>query len=334
MQYTIPPEAPQDAEVLHDVGPKGRVMPWHRTKEQTQIVAMAFRLMDPNVVPFTVAERIEHCADELHFEKDTEGRLRLKKAHFCRVRLCPMCQWRRALKYYGQMRQIVEWLREQRAQQHAKPYEWVLLTLTTKNVPGSELSQELTAQAEAWGRLTKRKEWRAAIQGALRTTEITYNARENTYHPHMHCMLAVMPSYFTGRTYISQERWRALWASAARLGYDPSVDVRRVKSIEGGVAEVAKYATKPSDYIRTSDVDAMVDTLETLHLACTGRRFAAYTGVCRQARQALALDDAEEGDLVHLTGDEAADETSGPSWTWLWYQGPKLYLGGKGGTTK
>lgn len=318
-------------DVLQDVSPSGRKVPWAAHKQASQTLAVALSFTHPDI-----ARRMEGCADRLTFRRDwadpaQPGRLRLAQAYFCRARLCPMCQWRRSLKMHGQVRACLERLEADRLASGQKPYRFALLTLTVRNCSGDDLKITLDTLQQGWQRLTRLQPFKAAIKGYVRATEITYNRQEDTYHPHMHVLLAVLPSYFTGRTYISQERWRALWHDAARLGYDPSVDVRKSSDDAAAVAEVAKYATKPGDYLIPSDIDRMAEVLDTLQRSCAGRRFASWGGVLRTAHQALGLDDAEDGDLVHVGPDAGESDAGAALWSWDWYTGPHLYISSEQG---
>ncbi|MTL76631.1 hypothetical protein GMA27_13545, partial [Turicibacter sanguinis] len=76
------------------------------------------------------------CGTYLEFDFDPiTGVRKLRKANFCKLRLCPMCIKRRQKKIYGQMSQIMNVLE--------KDYAFVFLTLTQKNVIGDELPEEL-----------------------------------------------------------------------------------------------------------------------------------------------------------------------------------------------
>lgn len=344
MQYTIPHDARQDdraeslgalwcapGDVLQDVSPSGRTIPWAKQKAASQIVAIGMANKYPDI-----AVRMHGCADRLTFRRDwtdpvKPGRLRLAVAHFCRARLCPMCQWRRSLKMHGQVKQCIEYLAEQRTAAGKQPYRYSLLTLTVRNCEGYELSPTLDIMQRGWQRLTRLKKFRAAVQGYIRSTEITYNKTEHTYHPHMHVLLAVLPSYFTGRTYINQATWCKMWRAAARLNYNPSTDIRRASGDSDAIAEISKYATKPGDYIMPSDIDSMESILDTLQSNCAGRRFASWGGVLKKAHQQLQLDDAEDGDLVHISADAGESEAGAALWSWDWYIGPHLYIAAEKG---
>ena len=68
------------------------------------------------------------------------------------------------------------------------------------------------------------------MMGFLRATEVTRNELMDTYHPHIHVLLFVSPTYFKNKeNYISQDEWTELWKKSAKLDYYPIVDVRAIK---------------------------------------------------------------------------------------------------------
>lgn len=303
---------------LVDPDRRGRPRPWHQHKQEAQVLAVAYDMIEQH----PKAAKVRSCADWLTFEQLPDG-LHLRQARFCRVRLCPMCQWRRSLKLFGQTSAIVQRLQQQRA----RPLAFLLLTLTQANVSGDQLPQQLSDIHAAWQRLTQRQRVSKAVKGWMRATEITYSTRSDTFHPHIHAILAVNQSYFTSRDYIPQAEWVQLWRSALRLDYDPTVDVRRIKGADAGaIAEVTKYTAKPGDYIDPVDLDRSAGVLAALDRACKNRRFVAWGGCMKDAHRALGLDDAEDGDLLHTDTDEAASGETGELITWSFYAGPRLYL--------
>ena len=309
-------------EVLHDVSETGKEQPWASRKAEAQLVALA--LWD-RATP--VAARMHACADTLWFQRREDGRLRLRSAHFCRARLCPVCQWRRSLKSYGQVAAVVAAMQADRAAQGLQPWRWLLVTLTVRNCQGKDLSHTLDLLQAGWGRMSRRKRWQRAIRGSYRAVEITYNRRSDTYHPHMHILCAVLPSYFSSRDYIPQADLVTLWRDACGLDYDPSVDMRRATGDAKSIAEVAKYATKAGDYLVPSDWDTTERAIWMLHSHCIKRRFAAWGGIMREVHHRLGLDDTEDGDLIHLTDPDAGESDAGAwSYAWDWYAGPRLYI--------
>ena len=193
------------------------------------------------------SSRIHYCSELLEFglvaQDDETLKLKLRAARFCRLRHCPVCQWRRSLmwkaKAYKVLPKIVE----------AYPtHRWLFVTLTQKNVPIAQLRETLQHMNRSFQRLVQLKAFPA--EGWLRSTEIT-KGRDGNAHPHFHCLLLVKPSYF-GKNYIKQAEWVEMWRKSMRLDYDPVMDVRAVK--QGSkpmelVPELLKYVTKESDLV-------------------------------------------------------------------------------------
>ena len=169
----------------------------------------------------------------------------------------------------------------------------------------------------------------------MRATEITYNAESDTFHPHIHAILAVNQSYFTSRDYIRHAEWVQLWQSALRIEYTPEVNVKRIRAAKGApgevpeagaIAEVSKYTAKPKDFLNPVDMDQSGAVLGVLDNACKSRRFVAWGGCMKEAHAALGLDDSEDGDLLHTETDNALIDDKGELVTWSFYAGPRLYL--------
>ena len=249
------------------------------------------------------ALRIGNCSGILRFGRvvDTEtGELlfRLRHAQFCRVRHCPVCQWRRALMWQARFYEALPTI--QAAYPKAR---WLLLTLTVRNCAVDELGETLGAMNAAWRRLTLRKEFKP-VKGWVRTTEVTRGA-DGSAHPHFHALLMVQSSFFKGSAYVKHSRWVELWQECARLDYAPNVDVRAVKAkrgqdeaaaLSGAVAETLKYAVKPADMV--ADAEWFLEMTRQLHK----KRFVATGGALKDV---FRLGEETEQDLL-LEGQENA----------------------------
>ena len=80
-----------------------------------------------------LAGRIDNCSGWLGFQwsDDTatgESTLRLKKAFFCRVRYCPVCQWRRSLMWRARFFQALPEITKS-----FPKARWLFVTLTVRN---------------------------------------------------------------------------------------------------------------------------------------------------------------------------------------------------------
>lgn len=229
-----------DADCLNFFSPKDA--PWDRHKAQSDRISKIYA----DETEFQrFAQRIFQCAGELGFAwvgpDDGAQELRLRSARFCRVRTCPICQWRRSMMWQARFYESLPVIQDQ-----FPKHRWIFLTLTVRNCPITELRDTLKTMTAGWTRLIRLPEFRT-VSGWIRTTEVTRGA-EGTAHPHFHCLLLVKPSYFRGACYVSQSRWAEAWKAAARLDYQPVVDVRAVKGdLSKAVQETLKYAVKPSD---------------------------------------------------------------------------------------
>jgi hypothetical protein len=76
-------------------------------------------------------------------------------------------------------------------------------------------------------------------------------------------------------SYISNSRWQFLWRRAARLDYNPVVDIRKVSDIGSGVFEVSKYCLKSTDMVDTLGC-LTVRQLHGLRLLSIGGAFTDY----------------------------------------------------------
>lgn len=319
LQWPFSGERAADGCNLVDKGPTGRERPWRAKKVANLLLAQAYEDID-----HAKAVRLASCASQLVFYSFSDGRKRLKSANFCRVRLCPMCSWRRALKTYGAMRKILAHLSE------THKYAYLFLTLTVRNCHKEDLSDSLDLMMAAWNRFRGDKRVIRACRGWFRACEVTHNVdyaspNFDTYHPHFHVLLAVNPSYFASRDYLSQDAWVAIWKRCLGVDYDPVVDVRRVRGDDAkAVAEVCKYSVKEDDFILPYDWDLTVDSVRVLDAALHHRRFVAYGGVFKEVKRLLSVKDGEDDDdLVHC-GDDQLEVGPDDLWTtevYAWYSG-------------
>lgn len=275
------------------------------------------------------ALRMASCGGLLRFGWSTlketgETRLRLRGAEFCRVRHCPVCQWRRSLmwqaRFYQALPRIVAAYPNSR---------WMFLTLTIRNCAIGDLGATLTSMNAAFKRMEKRKEFRH-VQGWIRTTEVT-RSKDGSAHPHFHVLMMVPPSMLSGRDYVKQADWVALWRDVLRVDYDPNVDVRAVKPrkpkdgevlacitaerLRGAVAETLKYSTKPSDMV--ADPEWFLELTRQTYK----RRFVATGGALKNV---LKLEQETDQDMV-IADDISEGDDNGTRIAFEWNRPVKKY---------
>lgn len=250
------------------------------------------------------------CAYQVIYRQNNGG-WEVASTMTCKDRLCPICAWRRSRKTYGQATEVIRVLDD------PKPRNYALLTLTARNVSAPELNDTVTALLQGYKRLLIMPRVKAQVKGYMRSLEITYNRETEQYHPHIHAALVLAPGYYSGGRYIPQAAWTDMWAKAMRLDYTPMVDIRRIgargdgASMEGGLAEVAKYAVKATDMLSTLG-DGALGVALTLRDAMAGRRLLSYGGDWRAARRALNMPDNEEPD------DDPEDDANCRTMTYVW----------------
>lgn len=303
--------------VLEDYSETGRKRPWRAKKLANEMLAIAY-----NEIDIKKAERLKDCATELTYSYDPiTGRKKLKSANFCRVRLCPMCQWRRALKTYIHMVKIYN------AVEADRPRGYLFLTLTMRNVPLNQLNDSLDKLSIALKKLMGYAKVKQSIKGWYRGVEITHNKMTDTFHPHVHLLLCTNKRYFKSNEYIKQSEWVELWKKALQVDYTPIVDIRRVKGDIGkAVAECAKYTVKESTLIHPDDWDLTIDTVRALDKILNKRRFIGYGGIFKDWHKRLNLDDEENGDLIHVEAEEQPAIELDPIIVYTWRTGYSQYI--------
>lgn len=218
---------------------------------------------------------IYNCGTYLSINHDG----RITGANFCKHRYCPICQWRASRKVYGQIAQIYDYIATPESR-------FALLTLTLRNM--DNLKDGLEQCFEGLKRFTNNRQIKKSIQGWMRTLEITYNDKTQTWHPHVHMLLHLSDNYFTdGKVYLMQSEYERIWRMCVRADYVTQVDIRAIKDdIKGALAEVAKYAVKPSSVLNSH---AEVETIRELIAATYHRRLRSFGGSFKKAAKALGL---------------------------------------------
>lgn len=297
--YQIPPG--NDTEVaLSDVSDKDSV--WDSQRARTATVGDIYGY-NPEFERYS--ERMSDCSTFLAYAEEGVNNIKLKDANFCRVRHCPVCQWRRSLFWKANMYVAYDEIKEK-----YPTHRWLFLTLTVRNCEITELRETLQHMNKAWHRLVKRKPFLKAVDGWIRTTEIT-KGEDGTAHPHFHVMLLVRPSYFA-KNYIKHSDWSEMWQSVLRVDYLPIVNIKAIKpnkkkgqtkedAIKSAIMETLKYSVKPDDMIgdgsRKSNLWFYELTRQVFKL-----RFIATGGALKNA---LKPDEkVTDKDLVNVGSDE------------------------------
>jgi len=318
-------------EVLSDLKPNGKPKEWALKKKNNLLLVESFQR---NFMK-TQAAKAFACGTDLEFRVYSDGKRQLTKSNFCKIRLCPMCNWRRSIKIFSQVSRIMDVLEKEH------DYRYVFMTLTCKNVKGQDLFDTVRKLIRDFSNMTKLKAFQC-FHGFIRVLEVTYSKDRDDFHPHLHVILAVNKSYFKKKDYISQKQLTAIWRKVCGFDYDPMVDIRKVKNNETGedsgkalgsaVAEVSKYTVKDSDYLEidrrgqkgTRDIERIDRVVRTLYFALYSLRMLGLGGCFKEVKERLKMGDVEDGSLTD--NDELRDDVKYVVEHYQWRAGLSNYV--------
>lgn len=317
-------------EILSDKKINGEERPFVKHKIGSLKLYKLYKLakkIDSDCISKSSYAALEHCASFLLYGLNQKGDKRLRQADFCKARLCPMCNWRKSLKIFSQTSQITDYMLE-----NHPTTRFIFVTFTQKNCGFNSLEEAIKSMNEAFAKLTSKSKkyafsanFKKNLLGYMRAIEVTYNEKDKTFHPHIHAIFAVKPSYFGGSNYINHSDWRKMWQDAMGLDYEPQVNVQTIKTknkeidltapnevktaLVCAVAETAKYPVKMDGILDLPEKTA-VDVIIALSNALRGKRLVVFGGLFLDCQKALKLDDLEEGDLITVEGEESINEVA------------------------
>lgn len=228
------------------------------------------------------AQRMSVCSEIIEMAYcSTCGKKHVVSTILCRDRLCPICQRKLAMKRYHDMCAVMENLK-------VKESQISFITLTVKNVWGSELAKTIQRISDGWGRWSRQKIF-AKAEGWAKSLEITFNTKTKQWHPHLHIMVIWQAGEFPPPAWEISTTWQM----ACRLPYKVVIDIRDVYNKKGGQASAALEACKYS--LKTSSLLKNVPDKEwkALIYAIGGVRMVSYGGSIKKARAKLKIKDEE-----------------------------------------
>jgi plasmid rolling circle replication initiator protein Rep len=341
------------SKILLDRSKTGKKRPWKKHKFANNDVIEALKILEApgknrKIGKVTLhaldpggmkSKKIADCGNVLEFGRCPKGHgLKLKKAYFCKERVCCLCTWRKSLFVYSQFLIVTHKLLEV----YPKT-AFLFITLTCRNCELDELGDTITHLNKSISKLLNYRRIKSAFKGTFRSLEVTFNPETATFHPHVHAVVAVNWSYFKTH-FISFEDFQEFWKKALKVDYYPDCWIVRVKPKKKGIStvneeiefmdktliekalvntagEVAKYSVKVGDIvnplIKPDDSRSMVrakialrespkrkaEILGYLIKGISNRRLICYTGRFKEAYQALKCEDVEKSDLIHVPGE-------------------------------
>ena len=223
------------------------------------------------------AYNVEHCGEHVGITT-IDGIAKIVKADFCRERICSVCAWRRQAKFTAQTFPIISILEDQ-------SYRFIFVTLTLKNMRYEELKLATDTILRGYELLRKRRKIKRAWKGIIRSMELSYNAEQKTFHPHLHLLVAVRENYFTDSDqYITQAELTKLWGDCIDVDYNPICNIKIVDDSGAGAVESLKYSLKPTQ---------AREAFSAFFYILRGRRLVSFCGVFAKLRKELRFSDFE-----------------------------------------
>lgn len=225
----LPSEDPSDStrqtEKLNDhYSDEGLGSHLHRPWSRLRAHVMASLATSTDAALVKQVTRMADCGKGAWVCFDAEGHPRIA-CIACKGRTCPRCQAHRGDVMARALREAISsWDR----------VRMVTLTRRSRREPLALTVATLTAQFAA---LRRRKWWRAIIDGGYVAVEVTRNAENGMWHPHLHVL--------TRGGYVPAAELRREWEAV--VGETAYVDVREVPSCARGARYVTQYVTTPAD---------------------------------------------------------------------------------------
>ena len=196
--------------------------------------------------------RVKECANTITFRhyKDL-GIKKLDSINLCRERLCLNCCVALARKNCGILERVMGRAKTQ----------LYFITLTVKNIPGQHLKKTILSMNKAFSGFARAEK----MGNFYKSVEITYNSKEDSYHPHIH--------FITDRR-ISKSYLNSSWAKwyGKKSGFQYkwlSCKIEPIKDNFSVSCELNKYITKPMN-ISKNTIDVFYNQLKGLRLHSSG----------------------------------------------------------------
>jgi plasmid rolling circle replication initiator protein Rep len=183
------------------------------------------------------AKKMRECARTLFFAEHVERATGIVSNPFhhtfrCHDKLCPVCQWRRALQWRTRLYNALQSI--------SSPQHLIIFpTLTVLDPDVTALKTTLQKLSKAWASLVRRRLLSGNL-GWFWTIEVK-RGEGDFVHPHLHALL-ILPR----NTPIPPIKWwQEAWSSSLSVAYKPRVSVPRMNTTD--IAQVAEYLFKVED---------------------------------------------------------------------------------------
>ena len=229
-----------------------------------------------------------------HIEQSEDGQLR---THYCNGRLCPICHGIRTAKAFNRYLPIIE--------SFENPH---FLTLTVSTVPDKDLCPTILSMKHVFSKINDSIRKRQSLD-CLRKLEVTFNVKNELYHPHFHIIL---DNEDVGASIL--EQWLKRHGSLAHISCQK---LEQLQSINSKVIRtVFGYMTKLVTYTGNRSIPVPAQNLDVIVSALFGKPIMQGFGRLYSSKRK-----ANHGnDIDKPTYQTPHAETLGQNITWKWIQ--------------
>ena len=229
------------------------------------------------------AEAVINCHDYAMFRHyyDPNDTAKLKKLNRCKNPMCTFCQWVEAKKRYKFLSASIAMLQD---------YKLNHIVITIENCTADVLQSRLNLLHKIITATMRHFK----VRGYYRATEITYNQKEKTYHPHCHLLIT---------DFIPIHELQAFVAEAYKVAvpnYTRDYCICYAKRATNYIKELCKYVTKPTDF-KTEELKEMIKHESLYHvrkIACGG----IIKDTIKNAKMLLSAYEASQKTELELYG--------------------------------
>ena len=228
--YTTEKDQSQDNKVIN-LYKKHSAAAFKRTVSLTEAYMKLYKATDSHYY-LRRAEAVKSCHDFALFRKylDPDDTTELKKLNRCKNSLCTFCNWVDAKKRYSILAATIEKLKNE-------GYKCIHCVITVPNCNIEELQEQINNLHKIIAKTLRHFK----VNGYYRSTEISYNKKNNTYHPHAHILITDYINIYQLEEFTGKEYKKLM------PGYDKTYTICYISKCNY-VKELCKYITKPNDY--------------------------------------------------------------------------------------
>ena len=230
---------------------------------------------------------ILNCANQLNYIEDTQGHKRMQNTFFCHNALCPVCEVGRYNRDSARLYRVIRYIHT-KSDDHM---ENLFGTLTMQNVDEENIRHAIEQLNYSWYKLKNYKAIKPYILGTIKRIEVKTNNDTGTFNVHIHIIMLVRPTFYSGKARLNHSQWSSLWSKALKQGYTADIKVSRVKDFEQALQKM-HYMVKVNEDIAQINPDATDEDLSHIIQANNGKyrkHLLTLTGMYKTVDSAINI---------------------------------------------